>query len=129
MYTIFKNAFGASYPIDKNWEIQKEAWETHFELDVIMLRGYQLIGVSCTTSANKSVCKSKGFEIIHRTSQIGGDEAKAIIVTGLCSEQKDNLQEELTLETGSTSSNILALGKDDWKEDILKSQINRFWGG
>ncbi len=130
VYTIFKSVLGkAPYIIYKNWRIDKEGWTTDFELDVIILKGYQLIGVSCTTSANKSECKSKGFEIIHRTTQIGGDEAKAIIVTGLDSAKNNNLQEELTLETGSTSSNILALGKDDWKEEILKSEINRFLEG
>lgn len=129
VYTILKNALNSSYTSNKNWEIKKKDWTTTFELDVIMLRGYQLIGVSCTTSANKSECKNKGFEIIHRTSQIGGDEAKAIIITGLCSDQTNNLQEELTLETGSTSSNILALGVDDWKEDVLISKIKRFLEG
>lgn len=129
VFTIFKDALNSSYTIDKNWEIKKEGWNTYFELDVIILKGYQLIGVSCTTSNNKSECKNKGFEIIHRTSQIGGDEAKAILVTSMCSEQKKTLEEELKVETGSTSANILVLGKDDWREDIFKEEINIFLKG
>lgn len=130
VYNIFNSALEKpKYKIYKNWRIDKEGWSTDFELDVIILRGYQLIGVSCTTSAYKSECKNKGFEIIHRTGQIGGDEAKAILVTGLCSTQKDTLQEELTVETGSTSANILVLGKDDWEEAILKREINHFLEG
>lgn len=132
VYTVLKKEFKKPYSIDKNWEIQKENWENtknKFQLDVLLLRGYQLTGVSCTTSTDKSLCKSKGFEIIHRTRQIGGDEAKAIILTRLCNEPTETLQEELTVDTGSTSSNILALGVYDWKEDMLKKKIQQFLDG
>lgn len=70
--------------------------------------------------------QNKGFEIIHRTRQIGGDEAKAILFTLLDDFQKKALKEELQLNTGITSGNILVLGKDDLKEEILIKCVTDF---
>jgi hypothetical protein len=52
-----------------------------FEFDVAFLRGYQLFGISCTTSAIKSRCKQKLFEAILRARQLGGDEARIALVS------------------------------------------------
>lgn len=112
--------------IKKNWEIDKDGWETHFELDVVLMRGYQLIGISCTTSSVKHICKNKGFEIIHRTRQIGGDEARAVLVTMVDDDVKKKLQKELELNTGITSSNILVLGKNDLPEQRLLKKLKPF---
>lgn len=111
-----------------NWVIKHNEWQgsQDFELDVIMIKGYQLIGVSCTTDFQKGLCKSKGFEIITRTQQIGGSEAKAILITMCNSELKEKLQNELQLDTGSSKSNILVLGLDDLKPDNLIEKITTF---
>ena len=111
----------------QNWEIRKPGWPTnlYFELDVILLNGYQLTGISCTTDGVKSLCKSKGFEIAHRTRQIGGDEAKAVLITRLESYDKDKLQEELVHDTGG-DKNILVLGAEDLKKEKLVSEIKEF---
>ncbi|MGC8651581.1 MAG: DUF1887 domain-containing protein, partial [Minisyncoccia bacterium] len=53
----------------------------NFELDIFLINGYQLIGISLTTSTRQGECKLKGFEVIHRVKQIGGDESKAILIT------------------------------------------------
>jgi hypothetical protein len=78
----------------ENWQILKPGWDPHanFELDVILLYGYQLTGISCTTSKDLHKCKTKGFEIIQRTNQIGGDEAKAVLIIWLEKSKKDILQ-------------------------------------
>jgi hypothetical protein len=112
--------------IKKNWEIDKDGWKTYFELDVILIRGYQLIGISCTTSSVKHICKNKGFEIIHRTRQIGGDEARAVLVTMVDDDVKEKLQKELELNTGITSSNILVLGENDLPEQRLLRKLKPF---
>lgn len=110
-----------------NWKIKKPEWSSNldFELDVILLNGYHLTGISCTTSGTKGLCKSKGFEIIHRTRQIGGDEAKAILITRLKSGDKEKLQNELIYDTGG-DKNILVLGIDDLKKERLVSAIQKF---
>ncbi len=111
----------------QNWKIQKPDWgKNHFELDVILLNGYQLIGISCTTKHDNAPCKNKGFEIIHRTKQIGGDEAKAILVTGMKSDKANALQKELFYDTGASKENILVLGVHDFHNDLFIRKIQQF---
>ncbi len=97
-----------------------------FELDVVLIKGYQLVGISCTTSDFKYLCKSKGFEVILRNRQIGGAEAKAILVTKANSSNTDILQNELMLTTGTSQGNILVLGFEDWKRKVLIEKIDNF---
>lgn len=118
--------------IERNWVIKKNSWPQNqdFELDVILIQGYQLTGISCTTERkSKALCKSKGFEIIHRTRQIGGDESKAILVTFLDKNSRDLLQQELQYETGGSQGNIVVMGFNDMEEEILTSKINEFLFG
>jgi hypothetical protein len=91
----------------------------YFELDIIMLNGYHLTGISCTVSDNVPFCKSRGFEIILRTRQIGGDEARAILITRLNRNQTKILQEVLVYSTGGNQENILVLGVDDLRQDDI----------
>ncbi len=128
VYQSLEKAFkGSNISIDKNWKIKKSGWTANFELDVVLMNGYQLIGISCTTSGQKSICKSKGFEIIHRTQQIGGEEAKAVVITRLEHDRKAALQDELGIDTGG-KTNILVLGMEDLKEDRLVRGIKDFIG-
>ena len=90
------------------------------------MNGYQLTGISCTTDKKRSLCKSKGFEIILRSRQIGGDEAKAVLITRLSESNANELQDELILDTGQTESNIMVLGNDDLKPEILLEKISEF---
>jgi hypothetical protein len=126
VYQSLEKAFkGSNISIDKNWKIKKSGWTTDFELDVVLMNGYQLIGISCTTSGQNSICKSKGFEIIHRTQQIGGEEAKAVVITRLEPDRKAALQDELGIDTGG-KTNILVFGLEDLKEDRLIREIKDF---
>lgn len=113
---------------NNNWEIKKPDWpdKAYFELDVIMVNGYQLTGISCTTAKKKSLCKSKGFEIIHRTKQIGGDEAKAVLIAFMDEKTRDTIQKELLYDTGVTQGNICVLGINDLKKDTLIKKIKKF---
>ena len=111
-----------------NLEIKKSDWKSpnqKFEIDLILLKGYQLIGISCTTSSERALCKSKGFEIFMRTKQIGGDEARAILVTTLPENKKIEIQQELEVDTGGRE-NILVLGIDDLKEEVLTNKIKNY---
>jgi len=53
-----------------------------FEFDVAAMRGYQLFGLSCTTSTRKDLAKFKLFEAYVRARQLGGDEARVGLVCG-----------------------------------------------
>lgn len=54
-----------------------------FEIDVALVRGCRLYVISCTTSSEVGLCKSKLFEVGHRARQMGGDLARAALVTFL----------------------------------------------
>lgn len=128
VYTIMHEVLSPynNTQIVKNWCIKKEGWSTQFELDVLALRGYQLIGISCTTGNKKGYCKNKGFEIMQRSRQIGGDEARAMLVTRLNNKNISELQDELKYDTGSTEKSILVLGEEDLKEPRLKNKLSDF---
>ena len=124
--SVLRGAFPPNeMEIDTNWEIKQPTWNTHFELDVLLIKGYQLIGISCTRDAGKARCKGKGFEIIQRTRQIGGIEAKAVVVTFLDKSTRKVVEEELQMDTGS-GKNILVLGIDDLEKEKLLKQIKKF---
>ncbi|MHA1284125.1 MAG: DUF1887 domain-containing protein [Promethearchaeota archaeon] len=88
----------------------------YFELDIYLIYGYQLIGISITTENQKGLCKLKGFEVIHRVRQIGGDEGIAVLITALERNKVDDLKYDLFYSTGSPQDRILVYGIDDWKE-------------
>ncbi len=126
-----KNESENSLMIDKNWESKEDEYGRHFELDVLAVYGYQLFVFSCTTSKNSSLCKEKGFEVFHRTKQIGGDHAKPVLITMLSSNdaQKENtpegLQEDLRSFTGSATNSIEVIGLEELKRDTLKNRLKK----
>lgn len=126
---IQKAGASSRIKVDQNWEIYKPEWKSRdleFQIDVLLIDGYQLTGISCTTASQKSLCKGKGFEIIHRARQIGGDEAKAVLVTRLSSDKANSLEEDLMVHTGATQGNILVLGEKDWKDAYLLKKLSKF---
>lgn len=64
------------------------------EIDVAFTRGYQLFGLSCTSSSDRGLCKSKLLEVVIRAEQLGGAEARAGLVC--CSEEPTLLQQEVS---------------------------------
>ncbi|PKL78646.1 MAG: hypothetical protein CVV27_03025 [Candidatus Melainabacteria bacterium HGW-Melainabacteria-1] len=111
-------------------ELRQTHWKTYFEVDIAVLIGYQLLGISCTTLANKRDCKHKGFEIIHRVRQIGGDEVrevlKMMLVTYVSEQDRERLQQELAVATGTGKANILVCGREDLERERLKQRIRDF---
>ncbi len=97
-----------------------------FEMDGLIIRGYQVFGISITTSRESGICKNKGFEILHRSAEIGGDESKGILITGLNEENIRKTQEDLNTITNQKKGKILVLGLEDWKQEILSSKIKDF---
>lgn len=115
--------------IDSNWRIIKPGPVKDFEVDVIIVNGYQVCGISCTTDRSEGTCKQKGFEIIHRTRQMGGDEALSVLVTCLDDRKKDAFSADLEQITGVTKQNLLVLSISDLKADTLWKKIKEYiWG-
>ncbi|WP_066635769.1 Card1-like endonuclease domain-containing protein [Desulfolucanica intricata] len=114
-------------PMELNWVITKGT--SKFELDVIVINGYQICGISCTTSKNQSLCKEKGFEVLYRVKQIGGEEAKAILITCLPEEQVLSLDEDLSTITGSRDKKLLIIGISKLNDGLLWEELSRhIWG-
>lgn len=136
VYEVLKEHFCNKYCMEKNLVIRKTDWKgQNFELDVVMINGYQLVGISCTTSQTRHICKSKGFEIFMRTRQIGGEEAKSVLITILSNtilsnNNKNNeddahlLERELQIDTGS-GENLIVLSQKDLKKEILLRKITQ----
>jgi hypothetical protein len=97
--------------VDWDWTISKKDWKTNFQLDVILIYGFQLYAISCTVKKPKRECKLKGFEVIHRATQIGGDEAKSLLFT--LRPDVEVLKFELRHETGCEEKNIMVFGIND----------------
>lgn len=99
-----------------------------FQIDVLMINGYQVCGISCTTAARQDICKGKSFEIIHRSQQFGGEEGKALLICFLSNELIEDFESDIKSHT-SAESKFMVLGIDDLAPDRLWEKINEFiWG-
>lgn len=85
-----------------------------FELDVVAVLGYQIVVVSCTLAYEHARVKQKGMEAILRMRQLGGIEARAIVLCGASREAQQLIQAELKEETGHSSLSLEIWGKDTW---------------
>ncbi len=75
------------------FKIPLEGTKDGFEFDIAFTRGYQLFAISCTTDDNRKICKQKLFEAYLRARQMGGDEARVILVC--CSDAPDSIKAEI----------------------------------
>lgn len=124
LYTELTN-YG-SISVEWDWRIDKKDWSTYFQIDVILKKGFQLTGISCTIEETKGACKRKGFEIIHRIRQIGGDESKAIVVTFLDDSNAEAVQEELQKDSGCREGQVLVFGKKDLRSSYFIRKVKEF---
>ena len=95
-----------------------------FELDVVAVLGYQIVVVSCTLAYNHASVKGKGMEAILRMRQLGGAEARAIVVCGASREAQRLIQAELKEETGHSNLSLEIWGKDTWSQ--LPQAFNQY---
>lgn len=65
-----------------------------FEFDVACVRGYQLFALTCTSSSDPKLCKSKLLEAIIRAEQLGGIEARVALIC--CVDSPDNLRDQVS---------------------------------
>ena len=85
-----------------------------FELDVVAVLGYQIVVVSCTLAYEHAMVKQKGMEAILRMRQLGGVEARAIVLCGASRKAQQLIQSELKEETGHASLSLEIWGKETW---------------
>jgi len=97
------------------------------ELDVVLMRGYELTIVSCTVAGyglnkdqDRSVLKNKAFEVLHRARQLGGEQAQAVLVTLAETAIIQSLMEDLKTDFGHDGTfNLTILGRQALV-DLLK---------
>lgn len=114
------NTVGVSLNAQKNSESQKNK---SMEIDIFVLHGYQLIGISVTTAKIQSICKSKGFEIIYRTQQLGGDGRIALLVTLMPGDHIGDFEEDLKAD-GNISKRFKVFGSENFDtigQDIMEA--------
>lgn len=116
-----------------NYELQtiKGPGSQKFEVDVMVTNGYQICGISCSITSSKkkeqtpSALKNKGFEVILRSSQMGGDEARAVLVTLLEPEKVINLENDLKASLGANGSRLMVLGLKDLTMDRMWEKLKK----
>ena len=87
----------------------------HFELDVVAVLGYQIFVVSCTVDPGHDRIKQKGMEAILRARQLGGDEARAIVLCSTDPNTAKLIEDELKDEMGSASEPLQVWGRNRWR--------------
>ncbi len=105
------------WQLHSNWRMIKGGSAKEFEIDIMLIYGYQLCGISVTTSKVEKICKGKGFEILHRARQLGGDEARAILLTPNDETFVTKVESDLLTDTGG-DKNLKILGKDALGEKL-----------
>lgn len=84
-----------------------------FEFDVAAMRGYQLFGISCSTTTTKALAKSKLFEAFVRARQLGGDEARVGLVCAYS--RPEELEREIE-KTWDISGKLKVFGPEHFEE-------------
>lgn len=86
----------------------------HFELDVLAIYGYQLLAISCSTVSSQDKVKQKGFEILHRARQIGGEGAHVAIVSLQSPASAERTEQDLQTDIGGQFPNRIRVlpGRD-----------------
>lgn len=85
-----------------------------FELDVVAVLGYQIVLVSCSVVTDSPMVKLKAMEALHRARQLGGDEARAVMLSRTDRNNAKIIEDELKDEMGSASAPLQVWGADKW---------------
>ncbi len=102
--------------LDENYK------KSHFEIDLVALKGYQITVFTCTTDGTKSLTKSKSFEGLHRVEQLGGEHAKLCIVN--MKEDKEELDRELVGFNSNFYKSKEIISREDLKDyDYLVKKL------
>ena len=96
----------------KDKENQKTA--KPFELDVVAILGYQILVISCGMQGEQEAVKKKGMEVITRARQLGGAEARAIMLCKADEQAAKDMEEELFDEIGSSDRPLKVWGFKTW---------------
>lgn len=93
-----------------------------FEIDVAVMRGYQLFALSCSVTIDPKKAKQKLLEIYARARQIGGDEVRLGVVCPI--EDTDKLKQQIAQAVG-TANRVGVFGRRHLPE--LKKHLKQWF--
>ena len=123
IYDLILQKGSTHWKVSWGRHVKRHGAARDFEIDVLVLNGYQLCGISVTTANRRSHYKTKAFEILHRVTQMGGEEARAVLVTTIDKMRVEELKEDVQMDTGA-GENLLILGLEDLRPDMLWPAIH-----
>ncbi len=88
------------------------------EIDLVIMKGYQMYLISCTLETELKEVKIKAFEALYRAEQLGGEHANVIVVSMLNKGQIEKLSNDLA--EFSTKRKCHLIGLEDIKNSINK---------
>ena len=97
-----------------------------FKVNAFVIRGYQFFGIITTTALKPAPCKLKGFEILHRCIQLGGDESKAILICPLTQNEVIPFGIDLTSAMVHLEKKLLIITIKDWEHTRLTQKLESF---
>ncbi len=122
-YNAFRGALGGvtrrpNYALFQGVHVRRKGIKgaRDFELDVVAVLGYQIVLVSCSVVTDSPVVKLKAMEALHRARQLGGDEARAVMLSGTNKVNASIIEDELRDEIGSASAPLQVWGADKWSQ-------------
>jgi hypothetical protein len=80
-----------------------------FEFDAAFMCDYHLFAISCTTSSQRALCKSKLLEASVRAQQLGGSESRIALVC--CNDDPESIKREL--DSDRPNRKIAVFGRKD----------------
>lgn len=88
-----------------------------FELDILILQGYELTLFSISMADSQSLAKGKWFEAVYRIEQIAGEHGQAKVVNFLRQDELSEFKKDL-----GTFDNMLNLDSHFYDRDLISDQ-------
>jgi len=123
--------------LNKDGDIQveeiKKGVEAHYagrktEIDVIVIKGYEMFLISCTTSQEIRFVKQKAFEALYRAEQLGGEHAKIVVVSLMYNRHLTSTSVDKKIRDFSQENNLEQLKKDLSQFDAARNAAENLIG-
>ncbi len=106
--------------IRKGIEAKYKGRET--EIDIIVIKGYEMFLISCTTDTHIGVVKQKAFEAIYRAQQLGGEHAKVVVVSLMDASKLQELEKDLSQFDAARNAGKNLIGINEIRKELNLSK-------
>ena len=105
-----------NYKVFHDVKIKPKEGNSEFTLDIVAMLGYQVIVMYCSTQSKKGDVKLGAIRAYHQAKQLGGEEARTVVLCGLHEDMAATLQDELHKDIGSEDVPLQIWGKNTWQD-------------